>query len=295
MEANDMKIPEILGAFEILDGTYKRDQVNAALEHREEITPHFIDVLEIILADPVMYIEDEEYFAHVYAVILLGYFREPSAHRTIVDLFALPRDMPEQLFGDITTENLPSILSRTCGDSIELIKSLATNRDSDVACRASALRAMVYSAVEDVAPREEVLDFFGSLFTGDEADPGSDFWNLLAGCVNDLYPRELMNVIEKAYDDQLISPRSIGRSNFKNTMRAGQARARRRVREEMSRRAPDNIHDWMSWWACFQQGQPSSPGTATASVAARRMPDSRRKARKKRKSAKISRRQSRRR
>ena len=295
MEENDVKITEILGAFEILDGTYKRDYVNAALEHREEMTPHFIDVLEIILADPVMYIEDEQYFAHVYAVILLGYFREPRAHRTIVDLFSLPPDMPEQLFGDITSENLPSILLRTCGGSIELIKSLVLNRDSDVVCRASALRAMVYAAVDDIASREEVMAFFGSLFTGKEADSGSDFWSILAGCVNDLYPRELMNVIEQAYVDELISPRSIGRSNFKNTMRAGQARARRRVREEMSKHAPDNIHDWMSWWACFHPSQPSSPGTATSLATSKRIPSNKRKARQKRKSAKASRKKARRR
>lgn len=295
MEANDVTVSELLSAFEILDGTYKRDQVNAALELREKTTPHFIDALEIILADPVMYIEDEEYFAHVYAVILLGYFRESRAHRTIIDLFSLPPDMPEQLFGDITTENLPSILFRTCGGSIELIKSLALNQDSDVDCRASALRAMVYAAVDDVAPREEVMDFFGSLFSGSEADPASNFWNLLAGCINDLYPRELMNVIEQAYAGELISPGSIGRSNFKNTLRAGKARARRRVRAEMARRAPDNIHDWMSWWACFQQGQSSSRGAATSLATSRRRPTNRRKARQKRKSAKASRRKTRRR
>ena len=295
MEANDVKVSELLSALEILDGTYKRDQVNAALELREEITPHFIDALEIILADPVMYIDDEQYFAHVYAVILLGYFRESRAHRTIIDLFSLPPDMPEQLFGDITTENLPSILFRTCGGSVELIKSLALNQDSDVDCRASALRAMVYATMDDIVPREEVMDFLGSLFTGSEVDPASNFWNLLAGCINDLYPRELMNVIEQAYTSELISPRFIGRSNFKNTMRAGKARARRRVREEMARRAPDNIHDWMSWWACFQQRRSSTRGAATAPATSNKRPADRRKSRQKRKSAKASRRKARRR
>ena len=39
-------ITEILEAFRIFDGKYKREQVDAAIELKKEITPHLIEILE---------------------------------------------------------------------------------------------------------------------------------------------------------------------------------------------------------------------------------------------------------
>lgn len=41
-----MNINEILAGFEIYDGEYKREHIEAALSHKEEITPHLIAILE---------------------------------------------------------------------------------------------------------------------------------------------------------------------------------------------------------------------------------------------------------
>jgi hypothetical protein len=121
--------------------------------------------------------------------MLLGHFRESKAHDVIIDLFSLPDKIPHKLFGDLTTGNLPTILIRTCGGSIERIKSMALNKDVDDYCRISALNAMAYAVVEGFALREDVISFFGTLFSGKEADEISDFWSLLANFVCDLYLR----------------------------------------------------------------------------------------------------------
>jgi hypothetical protein len=39
-------ITEILETFKIFDGNYKREQVDAAIELKEEITPFLIKILE---------------------------------------------------------------------------------------------------------------------------------------------------------------------------------------------------------------------------------------------------------
>lgn len=284
---NDTKIAEILKAFEIYDGTYKRTHVDAALELQEEITPHLIDILEKVLADPSLYANNQDYFAHIYAVILLGHFREYRAHRVIVDLFSLPPDLPGRLFGDIITETLPAILFRTCNGSMDMIKSLALNRNADQFCRGSALQALVFAVTDGMIPREEVLAFFGSLFTGNEAAPDSHFWSLLASCVCDLYPEELMSVIEKAYQDELIWPGFIGYESFRNTLKGSKEQALNRVREEIRRYAPDNVHDYMSWWACFKPEKPSISASVPSGAPSRKKPrkklESSLKARRKRK------------
>jgi len=254
----DPRIAEILKAFEVFDGVYKRDEVDAALELQEEITPHLIGVLEQVLSDPTSYADNQDYYAHIYALILLGHFKEQHAHRVIVELFSLPTDLPHQLFGDLVTENLPIILFRTCGDSTDMIKSLILNKGADEYCRSSAMRAMVFAVVDGMIPREEVLALFGSLFTGNEASPDSSFWSFLANSMCDLYPEEMIEVIEKAYQDELISPWVVRIEDFERTLRAGKEQAFAQMKTKIRRKSPEDVHDYMSWWACFTAKEPSS-------------------------------------
>ena len=122
-------ITEILEAFKIFDGIYKREQVDAAIELKEEITPFLIEILETVLANPDEYIDNDERYDQIYSLMLLGHFKESKAHNLIIDLFSLPDEMPHELFGDLTTSDLPTILLRTCGGSLERIRSMASNKN----------------------------------------------------------------------------------------------------------------------------------------------------------------------
>ncbi len=251
--AKTNSINEILEAFRVFDGKYKREQVDAAIELKDEITPHLIKILENALADPNPYIQNENLYDHIYAWMLLGHFRESAAHRLIIDLFSLPDGIPHDLFGDLATSELPIILLRTCGGSIQQIKSMASNKDVDDYCRISALNAMAYAVVEGIASRDEVISFYGTLFTGDETEEDSDFWGLLANFVCDLYPDELMGTIKKAYDNGLIYSGIIGYQDFKRALVDGKEKCLERLKIDLERQSLDDIHDSMSWWACFNE------------------------------------------
>jgi len=92
---NEFTIPEILESFKIADGIYKIEQVEAAVNLKNEITPYLINVLENVLADPHKYSENGNLIDHYYAFILLGHFKETGAHQVIVDLFSLPDKLPD--------------------------------------------------------------------------------------------------------------------------------------------------------------------------------------------------------
>ena len=246
-------ITEILEAFKIFDGIYKREQVDAAIELKEEITPFLIEILENVLTNPHEYIDNDERYDHIYSFMLLGHFRESKAHNVIVDLFSLANEIPDELFGDLTTSDLPIILMRTCGGSIERIKSMASNKDVDDYCRISALNAMTYAVVEGIVSREEVISFFGTMFTGNETDEISDFWSLLANLVCELYPEELMDTIKKAYDDDLIASGMIRYEDFNKALEDGKEKCLERLKTDLERQSLDDIHDSMSWWACFNE------------------------------------------
>ena len=247
------RISEILNGIKIYDDVYKRELIDAAIELREEITPYLIEILNKVLSDPSVYIEHNDYYDHIYALMLLGHFEEQRAHKVIVDLFSLPDDIPHDLFGDLTTSDLPVILLRTCGGAMDMIKSLALNKGANDYCRISALNAMAYAVVEGIMSREDVLSFYGSLFTGHETDLDSDFWGLLANLVCDLYPEELMDTINKAYKDDLISPGMIRYEEFEDELKEGKERCLEKLRIDFQSRSLDDIHESMSWWACFKQ------------------------------------------
>ncbi len=251
-----MEINEILKSFEIYDKEYKRKEIDAALTQREEITPYLISVLESVLQNPDKYSDhDSNYFGHIYAFMLLGHFSEPKAHDVIVNLFSLPGNLPSDLFGDSVTGDLPIVLLRTCGGKTDRIKELILNKNAYDYCRGSALQALSYAAIEGYITREYVLSFYRGLFSEDEASPSSSFHDILAKCVYDMYPEELMETIGHAYEEGLIHSGYIGYEDFTQVLREGKEKCLLSLELKIKERQLDNIHDRMSWWASFKQPQ----------------------------------------
>ena len=255
-----MEISEILEAFRIYDGRYKREHVSAAMEMREEITPHLIGILETLFSDPTPYLDDDsDLFDHMYAVMLLGYFREARAHDIIVEVFSMPDRIPSDLFGDIVTENLPVILYKTCNGSLDRIRELVLNHDAYDFCRSSALEAMAYAMFDGVLSRDELLDFFGSLFTGNEAEPDSSFWASLTSLICSLHPEELMPVIKKAFEDDLIELFFIDEEDVEMALRGSKEAALEKVKKDFEGRMSEDVHSQMSWWATFEEPVSEKP------------------------------------
>lgn len=253
-----MEINDLVKALEIYDKKYKRDEIDEALNKREEITPHLISLLEKVLQDPEKYADpDSDYWGHIHAFMLLGHFCETRAHDVIVDLFSLPNDLSKNLFGDFVSSDLPIVLLRTCGGNTEKIKELILNKNAYDYCRGSALHALSYALVEGYIPREEILSFYRELFSGKEASPGSVFHDILATCIYDIYPEELMETIKKAYDEELIFSSYIGYEEFTEVLQIGREKCLDNLKAQIQEKQIDNIHDSMSWWACFDQPQRS--------------------------------------
>ncbi len=247
----DAEISAILQSLERYSGHYEHEAVDAAIAHREEITPYLIDSLEKLAADPAPYVEDLNYYLHTYALMLLGHFRETQAHEAIVKVFGLsfPGDSLYSLFGDITTADLPIILFNTCGGSFDLIKSLVLNRQADDFARDAAARALVYGVTAGQLPRQEVLTFFSTLFTGDEAEPSSSFWSLIGNCILDLQPRELAPLIKDADERGLLDGVMFDDGDVSKALSLSVDECLKRVRQEMERDSLDDLHKVMSSWA----------------------------------------------
>ena len=259
-----MEINYLIKSLEIYDKNYKREEIDEALIKREEITPHLISILEKVRQDPEKYADrDSDYWGHIYAFMLLGHFCETKAHDIIVDLFSLSNNLSSDLFGDSVTGDLPIVLLRTCGGNTERIRDLILNKNAYVYCRGSALQALSYTLIEGHITREEILSFYRELFSEVEASPGSAFHDILATCIYDIYPEELMETIEKAYDEGLIHSGYIGYEEFTEILKSSKDKCIDNLKATIQERQIDDIHDSMSWWVCFKQPQRSLSGGAS--------------------------------
>lgn len=251
-------IPEIIKALEVFDGKYKQKEVDEAVKQKDEITPHLIGVLKKVLDEPEKYAdEDSHYHGHIYAVVLLSHFRETGAHDFIVELFSLPGELPYDLFGDIVTEDLPAILYATCGGSLDWIKGIALNKEIDEFVRSAAMRAMVYAVVGGMISREEVIEFFDSLFPLAAEEENDVLYTCIANAVCDIYPEELMDKIERAYKEGCIDTFTIDRDDFEAALAMGKEKTLGLIKEDLEHRLSPDIHSRISWWACFRSEEPS--------------------------------------
>lgn len=249
---SEERIREILVAFETI-GVYKQEEVQAAIEIKDQITPYLIEVVERVASNPSEYADKPSYFAHIYAIMLLGHFREPRSHDSIVKLAGSPGDLADKLLGDTITEDLSVILYRTCGGSLELIKSLAMKEDADDYCRKAALDAMVFAVADGVIPREEVVAFFSSMFDHLKATSSRSYvWSLLADAACDLYPEELMDKIKDAYETGRIDSWYISYKTLEGALGGSVEDSLNQVKLELERRSLDDLHEQMASWACFE-------------------------------------------
>lgn len=251
---SDERIEQIIETFDHYDGHYKRQEMEEAVVLKEEITPHLIRILEQLAADPASYVVDDHY-ANTYAVVLLAHFQEPAAHLPIIKAFSVPDELLDELWGDMATETLPTLLLQTCDGSLQAIKRLLLDQEVCEYVRGSAAQALAYAVARGVAGREEIVAFLSGLFTGDEAARGGSFWSQLVCVLADLHPEGAMEVIRKAYADGLVQHGYVGLGEIEKDLLEDKEETLAALREAADRRMSADIHDYLSRFACFRENE----------------------------------------
>jgi hypothetical protein len=288
------EIETLLAKFDKLSNTYLRAEVEEALTRQEEITPHLLPIMAFVAESPLVY-TIEEHNAHVYAALLLSHFREPTAHLPIIRAFCIADEHLVELWGDTTTETLPTMLYRTCGGSIEDIKELICNRDADQYVRCAATESLSYVVAFDESRRDEVIDFFQGLFTGEEADSESHFWGNLVATLCDLHPGESMEKIRQAFADGIVKEGFIALEDVEQANERDKASAMESLRTWVTARMPADIHGYISWFAEFNTEEYNTPAPSPPPAAKKDQADSKKKTGSaKKKAAKKSRKKNRR-
>jgi len=253
-----MEVTEIMSRFERFTKKFEREAVEAAVAKREEVTPELLRVLEQI-ADPAeaeRLDADRDYMAHLYAMFLLAQFRETRALPLVLKIARLDGDLLDSLFGDFITESLGNVLASVCGGSVEEIQALIEDADADEWVRGAALGSLVALVGAGIRTREEVLDYFASLFRGGLTDKNEIVWSDLVVYSTDLYGTELVGDIERAYSEGLIDEGMIGLDDVHRDLAKGKEWALERLATNPHRHLVDDTVKEMEWWACFREKEP---------------------------------------
>jgi hypothetical protein len=262
-----METTDILYEFERVTGRFARAAVEAAVARREEVTPELLRILEETVDRAAQLDAEGDYMAHLYAMFLLAQFRETRAYPLVVRFASLPGDLLDSLCGDFITEDLGQVLASVCGGDLAGIQSLIENEDTDEWVRGAALSSLVTLVAAGQKSRDEIVGYFAGLFHGKLVRQWSHVWDTLVSYSSDLYPAELFDDIERAYEERLVDPGFIGLGDVKRDLAMGKDRILARLADDPHRRLVDDTVAEMGWWACFREGNwdgANSPGQASA-------------------------------
>ena len=135
-------------------------------------------------------------------------------------------------------------------------QSLIENESVDQWVRGAGLGALVTLVAAGIKSREEILDYFASLFHGKLADRNDVIWSELVAYSADLYAPELLPEIEKAYEDGLVDPGFVGLDEVQKDIAQGQEWAMAKLAKDPHRKLVEDTVKEMEWWASFnEEGQ----------------------------------------
>jgi hypothetical protein len=264
-----MQTAEILHQFERATGKFAQAAVEAAVVRREEVAPELLRILEETIDRAAEIDAEGDYMAHLYAMFLLAQFRETRAYPLVVRFASLPGDLLDSLCGDFITEDLGQVLASVCGGELAGIKSLIENEDTGEWVRGAALSGLVTLVAAGQKSRDEIVNYFTGLFRGKLVRRWSHVWDMLVSYSSDLYPEELLDDIERAYEDGLVDPGYIGFDDVKRDVALGKHCMLARLADNPHRRLVQDTVAEMGWWACFrEESRTRAKSTAQSSAKA---------------------------
>ena len=247
-----MEIEELFARLDQDQGSFPKDLIAEVIARREEATPRFLAMLEDIDRNPESWLTANDRMIHIYALYLLALFRETRAYPLIVRIFSRSGEFPFELAGDVTTQDLGRILASVSGGEIRGMAALIENEQANEYVRSVAMDGMVSLVTNGQRTRDEVMTYFLQLFHKLERKPGAQ-WDGLAHVCTDLWPKEAIEELGRAYADGLVDTGSIDWQDIEQALALGEQGAMQGARY----RAPlitDLARD-MGWMQCFQKSK----------------------------------------
>lgn len=246
-----MHIEDILNHFDDPRGCFPKEALNAALEQKEAITPYLLSILKDTISN--YEVVDDYHMDYTFSLYILSKFREKQAFPYILALASLPDEWPEELLGDCITEALARFIVSTFNDDLGEIKKLIENSNLNEWSRNAALKSLLGFVALDKLKRDELIDYIRTLFHSPLADD-EDFVTRLVGIASDIYPEELMDEINKAFEEDKVDTFYIDKPWINRMLAMGKEEClNKHVYNNQSHLPIDDVEQEMSWMNAFHK------------------------------------------
>lgn len=249
---------ELLEQIKYTNGRFPEKQIRQIISKKEEFIPELIEILKSARDDYSEILEKPNYFLHIYAVYLLAQFNEEQSFSLIMDLISLPDEIVFKIFGDVITEDLHRILASVCKGNIEPVKELLENENINDYVRVAAIKTFPVLWVEGVISKNEIIEYYRSLFKGKLKRECSIVWGSLVSNCCEICPDELYREIKEAYSDNLIETFYISLEDVEKNFNIEDDERILNLKKRGYEYIRDTIKD-LKYWPCFRQNIKSKP------------------------------------
>lgn len=244
-----MHIEEILTHFNDTNGRFPKEALNAAVEQQESITPYLLSIVKNVVVNYETV--DVDKMDYVFALYLLSKFREKEAFPYIIEIASLPDSWPEYLLEDIITEALARFIVSTFNDDLDSVKKLIENPNLNEWSRNAALKSLLGLIALGKLSRNELIDYFRMLFHSPLANDNF-FMTHLIDIASYIYPEELMNEINKAFEEDKVDIFYVDMSHINSMLEMGKEEClNKNVYQDKHNLPIDDVEVDMKWMFPF--------------------------------------------
>ena len=242
---------ELIKEIEYNNGKFPEAQLKEIINRKEEFIPELLEILRNAKENYEEILEKPNYFAHIYATFLLAQFKEMQSFKPIIDLISLPKEIPDDIFGDFLTEDLHKILASVCGGDTHQIKRLVEDSDINEYVRCAAIKSFIVLLGEGAISQSEVIEYYKSLFEEKLEREFSQVWNELIYDSCEAGPSELYEHIKKAYKDGLVDEECISLEEVEGAIKIHDSEKFPKLKDEGYSFIMDTIEE-LGCWRCFK-------------------------------------------
>lgn len=243
---------ELLEQIKYNSSVFPEEQLKEIINRGEEFVPDLLEILKNTRDNYEEILNEESYFAHIYAFFLLAQFKEKESYTIIMDIISLPDEIPGDLLGDLITEDLFRIIASVCNSNIEPIKKLIEDENIDEYIRNAGIDSLLLLFKEGVISKDVVMEYFKTLFEVKLKREPSYIWGALVNATCDIDPLRLQEQIKNAYKDDLVDTDYISLLDFEIKLESSDGTSTTLFNDKRFNFITDTIED-LQWWACFKK------------------------------------------
>jgi hypothetical protein len=256
-----LRVDEIIKRIEYPGDKLPRKELIEIIENKETAIPYLVKILEELKNNPEKFKEDPEYYGHFFAVYLLAQFRETSALPVILDIMRFPSKLLDELFGDMITGGLSKILASLYPGDIQYLRELIEDETTYVYVKVAAMQALAALVVNGQLSREEVINYYRKILNEYNAkkdnieDDDIRFITLSITYCSALYPEELYDQIEQAYENELVDEFFINLDDIHRTLIEDKISVLEETKNDYHYQLIYDTVKELEHWYCFNQNK----------------------------------------